>query len=347
MIRKREFGTLPDGRMVHLYTITNKHGEYVELTDFGACIHSIFVRDREGIVSDVLLGVTEAKELASRALEGTCIGRVGNRIKAGRCVLDGREVQLETNVGGNFLHGASGNYGFRMFQAQPEPDGNTVRFYLEDTGGGGFTDTVDVWVSYTFDDESRLTLHYVMIPRETTILCPTNHAYFNLGYYGDVRNHFVKIYSDSLAVKGELNVPDGRVMNVTGTPFDFQRERRIREGLDSDTQGMLPRDKFGYDDFYVLPGNGMRLACELYAPESGRRMKTYTDMQSLVFYTPTNCAARPGKRGVEYPDYGGVCMETQFVPNAVNCPEFESPVFHAGEKLDTTTVYAFSVTEKG
>lgn len=344
MITVKEFGALPDGRMVKLYTITNCHGEYVELTDFGACVHSIFVRDRENRISDVLLGVTEASELASRALEGTCIGRVGNRIKAGKCVLDGEQVQLEVNVGGNFLHGASGNYAFRMFTAMPEPDGQSVRFYLEDNGGGGFTDTVDVWLRYSFDDESRLTLHYEMIPREkTTILCPTNHAYFNLGYYGDVRSHRVRIYSGILAAKGEGNVPDGRCLDVTGTAFDFRQERSIQEGLESDVQGMLPKDKFGYDDFYVLPGSGMRLACELYAPESGRRMKTYTDMQSLIFFTPTNCANRKGKRGVVYPNYGGVCMETQFVPNAVNCHEFDSPVFRPGEKLDTTTVYAFSV----
>ena len=341
MIEKTLFGCLPDGRQVHMYTIRNCWGEYVELLDFGACIHSVFVPDRDGCLGDVVLGVTRAEELAQRSVEGTMIGRVGNRIKAGKCVLDGREVQLEKNVRGNFLHGASGNYAFRMFDGQPEPDGQTVRFYCKDTGEGGWNDNVDVWMSYTFDDDHKLTLHYLLIPEALTVLSPTNHVYFNLGDFGDIRDHQLIIHADCLAQKGELAVPDGRTLRVDGTPFDFRQPRTIREGIDSDQDDWLPQDKRGYDDFYVLPGKGMRLAAQLYCPDTGRRLNTYTDQQSLVFFTPTNCSTRPGKRGVTYPDYAGICLETQYVPNAVNCPEFDSPVFRPGEKMESWTIYEF------
>ena len=72
-------------------------------------------------------------------------------------------------------------------------------------------------------------------------------------------------------------------------------------------------------------------------------MKVLTDMQSVIFFTPDKCPMRKGKRGITYPFYGGICLETQYVPNAVNLPEFDSPIFHAGEAMESTTVYAFSV----
>lgn len=343
MIEKIIFGNLPDGRTITKYTIYNNCGEYVELLDFGASIHSIFIKDRYGKLGDVLLGVTEAAELAERSFEGTMIGRCGNKIAYGKCVIEGKEVQLEVNHGGNFLHGASGNYAFRMFTAYTSESGKTISFYLRDKGDGGFGNEVNALVHYTFDDNHRLELRYEMVPEETTILCPTNHSYFNLSDYKDARDHILTIYSENLAKKADIGVPMGDLQPVNDTPADFTSPRSIREAMDSDTVGFFSAGRILFDDFYVLPKQGYGLVADLYSPATGRRMKTYTDMQSLILFTPSNCSKRRGKRKVVYPDYAAVCLETQFVPNAVNCPEFDSPIFHKGEKLETVTVYEFSV----
>jgi aldose 1-epimerase len=345
MIKKSIFGKLPDGRDVTMFTIFNCHGEYIELLDFGASIHSIFVKDRNGRLGDVLLGVTEAAELAERSLEGTMIGRVGNRISYGKCVIDGKIVQLDTNHNGNFLHGGSGNYAFRMFTANVGENENTVSFYYRDTGEGGFGNNVDAIVHYTFTDDHSLKLRYEMTPEETTILCPTNHAYFNLSDYGDARDHILRVYSENLAKKAHIGVPMGGLQSVKGTPADFTEPRIIWEALGSPPNSFFSDGRILFDDFYVLPNDGYNLAADLYSPKTGRRMKTYTDMQSLILFTPANCSNRRGKRDIAYLDYSGVCLETQFVPNAVNCPEFKSPIFKKGEKLETTTVYAFSVEQ--
>ncbi len=344
MIEKNIFGTLSDGRDVTKYTIKNNCDEYVELLDFGASIHSLFVKDRYGNIGDVVLGVTEADELTGRTMEGAVMGRVGNRIAYGKCVLDGKEVQLETNHGGHLLHSGSGNYAARIFDAKINDNGKTVSFYYRDKGDGGFGNEVDAWVHYTFDDDHRLEIKYELTPEETTVLSPTNHAYFNLSDFGDIGEEILTIYSKNLAKKGN-GVPVGGLQPVVGTPADFTSPRSIKEAMASDEIGFFQEGRVGFDDFYVLDKKGYGLAAELYSPATGRRMKTYTDMQSVILYTPGNCSSKPGKRGVIYSEYAAVCIETQFVPNAVNCPEFESPVFGKGEKLETVTVYEFSVDE--
>ena len=39
----------------------------------------------------------------------------------------------------------------------------------------------------------------------------------------------------------------------------------------------------------------------------------------------------------------GFCLESQYYPNSINQEGFASPVLKAGEKLDTTTAFRFTV----
>jgi aldose 1-epimerase len=49
-----------------------------------------------------------------------------------------------------------------------------------------------------------------------------------------------------------------------------------------------------------------------------------------------------GKDGVIYSFRGGVALETQFYPDAVNHPEWPSPVVKAGTPYRSETLYKFS-----
>ena len=342
MITKTDFGPISDGRMVHQYTISNKKGERAEFLDYGASIHSLWLFDRAGKLSDCVLGVTTSEELEGMNNEGSVIGRCANRIAYGRCRIGGKEIQLETNQRGHFLHGASGNYAQKLFAAEAAPEGNQITFSLTDTGEGGFHDNVQVKVTYTFDDDSRLTIDYEMIPERETILCPTNHAYFNLDGFGDVREEKLKIESGSIADINEDGVPNGQTCSVSRSVYDFTTPKTIREALASDREEYLKKRSRGvFDTIYLIDGTGYRKAATLFSEESGREMTVYTDSDALILFTPDQCGKKAGKRGVQLPNFAAVCLETQFVPNAVNCPEFRSPIFKAGEALRTRTQYAF------
>ena len=104
-ITKRQFGFTKEGGEVTCFTI--KNGDLsAEVLDYGATIRSLFVKDKDGNVVDVVLGydtVTEYEE--NDGYLGATIGRVGNRIKEGKFTLNGTDYTVAVNNGPNHLHG--------------------------------------------------------------------------------------------------------------------------------------------------------------------------------------------------------------------------------------------------
>ena len=77
---------------ITLYTLTNASGANVTLSSLGAGIVSVNVPDKNGNLSNVVLGY---KEPASYIADGPCAGKVpgrfANRIALGHLTLDGKE----------------------------------------------------------------------------------------------------------------------------------------------------------------------------------------------------------------------------------------------------------------
>ena len=48
-----------------------------------------------------------------------------------------------------------------------------------------------------------------------------------------------------------------------------------------------------------------------------------------------------GKRGIVYPKYAGLTLETQHFPDSVNQPAFPSTILRPGETYRQTTVVRF------
>ena len=342
MITCKEFGTLPSGELVRIYRICNMKGEYVELLDYGATIHAIYVADRNGNISDVVLGAPVGSDLTKCGVLGSTIGRCANRIAHGRYEVDGKVYQLETNRGGHFLHGASGNYAKKMFDASIDETENTVTFSLLDTGAGGFDCNVWAHISYKFTDDSVLTMTTRMIPDGTTVLNPTNHTYFNLGI-SDVRSLQLKLRANYRVSRDCDGLPDGGRIAVAGTSADFTRGRTLSDAMENDPTNYFADAVPGYDEFYFLEQKPGLPAAELYCPENGRLMHIVTDMPSMVLFVNGTRKDMPGKTGGVYSGYCAVCLEPGFVPNAVNCEQFDSPIYRQGESLCSVTRYIFTV----
>ena len=55
-VDKEVFGKTPDSREVDIYTLSNKNGMKVKITNYGGTITSIMVPDRNGKMADIVLG---------------------------------------------------------------------------------------------------------------------------------------------------------------------------------------------------------------------------------------------------------------------------------------------------
>lgn len=129
------------------------------------------------------------------------------------------------------------------------------------------------------------------------------------------------------------------ILPVEGTPMDFRLMKTLGRDIEEDYIDL----KFGrgYDRNYVLNGEGFRKAAEMLAEESGIRMEVYTDLPGMQLYTANYVEDETGKGGARYHWRHGVCFETQYFPDAVNKPQFQSPVVKAGDAYDTTTTFKF------
>lgn len=343
MITETIFGYTNDGNEIIKYTIKNCKNECVELLNYGASIHGLYILDRFGNLDDIVLGVNQASELNGKSFLGMTVGRVANRIENGRYSIDGKTYQLECNWRGHSLHSGSSNYGTKLFVAEYDGSAQILTFNYLDRGEGGFECEVDVKISYSFNDQSELAIHYDMLTKGDTIIAPTNHVYFNLSG-GDVREHRLKINSGYIAKRNEEGIPAGGKISVEDTPADFREMKRIKEAMNHNPEGYFDKAPQRYDEVFILKhSEAVELAAILEDECSGRKLTVWTDMEALILF---NAIANPpvtGKLGRMYEGYCGICLETQYVPNAVNCSDFVKPIFKKGMVHNSTTKYCFSI----
>src|ERR1700734_406133 len=110
-VSHREFGKLPDGSVVTIYTLKSPQGEMQVMT-FGARVVSIESPDGHGRMANVVLGYDSLESYVNdhKTYFGVVPGRYANRIANGKFSLEGKDYQLSLNEGINTLHG--GKEGF-------------------------------------------------------------------------------------------------------------------------------------------------------------------------------------------------------------------------------------------
>src|SRR5690606_6201891 len=110
-------------------------------------------------------------------------------------------------------------------------------------------------------------------------------------------------------------VPDGRVKSVKETPFDFTAPKLIGEDLQA-----AGGDPVGFDHNWVVNGDAgkMRPVAKLKHAASGRVMTVEADQPGVQFYSGNFLdGSTKGKADTAYPQYAGLCLETQKFPNSI------------------------------
>ena len=346
MVEKTFFGKMDNGEEVSRYTLTNKNGISASFLDLGAIWSTMFVPDRNGVFKDILLGHETIKDcLTSDGHLGEAVGRNANRIGGAAFALNGKKYELTANDGPNNLHSGLDFYRNRIWMAEYEVAVNTVSFVLESPDGDqGYPGNALIRVTYILTDENELRIHYEASCDQDTIFNMTNHAYFNLAGHdsGSALSQLVYIDSDAITAVDEVLIPTGEIRKVLGTPMDFSDFKPIGRDIEADYDQLKLGG--GYDHNWILNHDAGTFSLSAVAidEESGRKMVVYTDLPGIQFYTGNFLDGNvSGKGGVKYGKRHGYCFETQYYPNAVNMPQFSSPIVKKNDKYDTTTSYKF------
>ena len=337
-----EFGSTAKGEKASLYTLRNKGGIEIGVTDYGAALVKVLIPDKDGKVQDVVLRYDSAKAYEEGGVHfGATVGRVANRIGGACFELNGKIYALTANDNGNSLHGGCDYYNKRMWRAE-EVTGQKVIFYLESPDGDqGYPGAVRISVTYELTDDNEIKLHYHAVSDADTLINLTNHSYFNLSGHasGPVLGQEVFIAADVFTRADAESVPTGEIVPVEGTPMDFRKYKAIGEAIGADYEALILGQ--GYDHNWVLKGSGLRLVAGMRSDKTGIVMEVLTDLPGMQFYTGNFLVSEQGKKGAVYSRRHGACFETQYFPDAVHKEHFEGPVIKAGASYDTVTIYRF------
>lgn len=343
------FGTDDDGSEVLLYTLENRHGLRVSITNYGGIVTRLHVPDRHGEFADVVLGHDSlASYLAGHPYFGAIVGRYGNRIAKGRFELDDIEYQLATNNGENHLHGGLRGFDKAVWEARPYADSAEAGLelsYVSADGEEGYPGRLSVTVTYALTDADQLRIEYTAETDAPTVLNLTHHGYFNLAGHnsGDILNHELALAASRFTPVDSGLIPTGELAPVAGTPFDFRDPTAIGGRI----AGADPQLRYGggYDHNFVIDDydGTLRYAAGVYEPVSGRLMEVYTTEPGIQFYSGNFLdGSDMGKGGTAYGLRAGFCLETQHFPDSPNKPGFPSTVLRPGEVHLSTTIYQFS-----
>ncbi len=346
---QRDFGKTADGRSATLYTLTNKHGVEVSITNFGATVVSIKIPDRQGHLLDVAHGYDDvAGYEGGKAYFGATVGRYANRIAHATFTLDGVKYTLAKNDGDNTLHG--GILGFsRVFWDAKDITGNGPASlqldYLSKDGQDGFPGNLQVRVIFTLTDSNELKISYAATTDKKTVLNLTNHTYFNLAGSGTILDEAVTIAADRFTPVDKGLIPTGELRPVAGTAFDFRKPMVIGSRIGNDEEQLkLGR---GYDHNWVLNSGGSAkptLAATVVDPKSGRKLEVWTTEPGIQLYTGNFLdGSIHGKGGTPYLMRSALCLETQHFPDSPNHPAFPTTELLPGAKFTSETIYKFSV----
>ena len=348
-ITQKAFGKTSKGEEATLYTISNNNGMKVSFTDYGANIVSIFVPDSKGNIADIALGFENIEGYEENGPGfGSFIGRHANRIGGARFELNSKVYELEKNDGQNNLHGGFIGYNKFMYETEiyEEEDITSIEFSrLSPHMEQGFPGNLDVTVTYSLTEANELVIEYHAVSDKDTIVNLTNHSYFNLAGHnaGSVLEHQIWIKANQFTPTTKDLIPTGELWDVTGTPMDFRKMKKIGQDINADYEPLIMAG--GYDHNFVLDFSGTEVekVAELYEEKSGRRMEVFTDLPGMQLYTANMLTpVKNGKEGATYGKWAGVCFETQYFPNSCNIPTFPSCVLEAGKEFDSVTIYKFS-----
>ena len=348
-ITTKQFGKLLNGEVATCYCLDNGNGLKAEILDYGCIIKNLYVKDKNDNFVDVVLGRDTLAEYGDNdGYFGAVIGRNSNRLANSKFSIGKKNYVLNKNDGNNNLHGGIIGFDKKLWNTKivDDPKEPSLIMSLSSPDGEeGFPGNLEVIVTYTLTKDNGLKIHYAAVSDKDTVVNLTNHSYFNLNGHNSGKNIYnlkLQMNSDFFTPNNPECMPNGEILSVKGTPFDFTTEKYVGDDINSDFEQLKMFG--GYDHNFILSGRGLRKFASLWCEDNGINMDCYTDKPGVQLYTG-NCIqeGRICKDKATYKKHDALCLETQFFPNAFVNSHFPSTVLKAFEKYYYVTEYRFNI----
>ncbi|WP_077533294.1 aldose epimerase family protein [Massiliimalia massiliensis] len=342
MMRQQLFGKTNSGFPVYSFLLSDTDGISVTVCNYGCRILRLSTPDRNGFSKNIVLGYDQFPLYERDAkYAGAAVGRIANVISNAQFEMDGAVCRLTKNDSPHHLHGGIQSFSNIVWDVLEQSDHRIVFSHRFPGGLDGYPGNLDVKVIYSLPGNGALHIRYEAVSDQKTPVSFTNHSYFNLDadFNREVTDYLVQIEAERYLELSQQALPTGAMMSVDGSIFDFRKPRTLEHIGDSTLQNTR-----GYDHTFLLSGSGMRQAASAYSPYTGRRIRVYTDLPALQFYT-SNFPEEALILNDGVPDriHNAVCFETQYATDFVHHTSFPGKYLLPGERYSSETIYRFDV----
>lgn len=315
MKKEKVFGNLSTGETTKLYSIQNKNGMTLFVTNYGATVIKLIVPTNEGS-TDVVLGFDQVEdyeksyELPSAPYFGTIVGRVAGRIANANFVLNGKKYNVTQNHGKHHLHGGKKGFGQKPWEVKQWDDHLIILHYFSADGEEGYPGNLNVLVTYEILDDNTWKVSMEAWCYQDTIINLTQHTYFNLDdTTTDLSEHLVQIFAKEMIETNAEMIPTGTFIPTKESNFDFSTFEKVPKSIDTT----------------FVNQNTQQEVAVLQSLSNGLQMKVYTNQPGTHVYVGGNCFEQiDGKHQKKYHPYSGICFETQGFPDAIHHDNFPS-----------------------
>lgn len=147
---------------------------------YGASVANLFVKGKDGVERDVVLGFDKASTYEGEVHPhlGGVPGRYANRIKNSSFVIDGEEFHIEPNEhnGANVLHGGPDGWDYRNFTIVSHTQDSITFSIVDPDGKEGFPGEVVSYITYTMTPKTWKIKIVAMATTKKTPIMLTSHV---------------------------------------------------------------------------------------------------------------------------------------------------------------------------
>ena len=303
----------------------------VQTLNYGASLYEVFHKNKKiNLILD--LGSKKNYRFKHASVGSTC-GRYAGRISNSKFQILKERYILSSNEGKNTLHG--GKKGFSKLpwkKIKHTKDKIVYQLYSPDNDQG-FPGNLIVNCIYQVKNKF-LHIKYEYRSDKKTHVNLTNHSYWNLekNKKNMIYNHDLKLNSNKYLQVNKNLIPTGNFKSVKKSIFDFLKFQNIGKKLSFFQNKKIETKHKGFDTTYIVKKNSRNFIGSLKNDKSQIQVDFFSNLPSVQLYSAQNLDYKKKL----FP-YQGICLETQYFPDAPNKKNFPSTLIKANKRYTCLT----------
>ncbi len=303
----------------------------VQTLNYGASLFEVYHKKNK--INLILnLGSKENYRYKHPSVGSTC-GRYAGRISNAKFKIGNKKFNLNANEGKNILHGGKVGFSILPWKKLNQTKDQIVYQIHSKDNDQGFPGNLVVNCTYQLR-KKFLIIKYEYKSNKSTHVNLTNHSYWNLEKNKNkmIYNHELKLNSAKYLQINKNLIPTGRFKNIKKSIYDFSNFENIGKKLDYFKNKKLNIKFKGFDTTFVVKKNTRNLVGTLKNNNTNIQVDFFSNLPGAQLYSAQNLNYKKKL----FP-YQGICLETQYFPDAPNKKNFPSTLIKPNKRYTCFT----------